>query len=314
MEFLHKPVLYEACLEGLNIKPEGVYLDGTVGGGGHASGIIQKLNHQGRLICLDQDEEALKAAKEKIESKNTKEASLLFVKSNFSHLSEVLRQNNISSVDGILLDIGVSSYQLDNPARGFSYNYNAPLDMRMDKQQALTAFDVVNRWTKAQIKDVIEAYGEEKWADRIAEFISKRREDKPIETTFELVETIKAAIPAAARREGPHPAKRTFQAIRIAVNDELGVLTKVIEEACGVLNQGGRFCIITFHSLEDRIVKNGFAKLANPCDCPKSFPVCICNKRPSLKLVTKKPSVACESELEQNPRSRSAKLRIAEKI
>lgn len=314
MEFIHKPVLYEECLNGLDIKPEGVYLDGTVGGGGHSSGIVERLNNDGTLVCIDQDEEALQVAKDKIAIKNTKDASLLFVNSNFCNIKEACNGVGVKGLDGILLDIGVSSYQLDNPERGFSYNNDAELDMRMDRNSELTAYEIVNNWTKVKIKKTIEDFGEERWADRIAEFIVNRRDETPIKTTFELVDVIKAAIPAAARRDGPHPAKRTFQAIRIAVNDELGVLEKVIESGIELLNSGGRFCIITFHSLEDRIVKNMFAKLANPCTCHRSFPVCICGKKPLVKVISRKPIISSSEELDENPRARSAKLRIAQKV
>lgn len=311
MEFNHKSVLFDECMEHLDIKPGGIYVDGTLGGGGHSSGICERLGSEGLLIGIDRDEDALAAAKERLAEYQCKK---LFVQSNYSDIKDVLAENGIDGIDGALLDLGVSSFQLDNADRGFSYMQIAPLDMRMNRRDGLTAYDVVNTYSRQELTDIIKKYGEEKWASRIATFITDRRKEKPIENTEELVEIIKAAIPAKARREGPHPAKRTFQAIRIEVNDELGQLKKAVGDFCDVLNPGGRLCIISFHSLEDRIVKDIFNERFDPCICPKDFPVCVCGRKPQIKKITKKPVVAGEDELEENPRARSAKLRVAEKI
>lgn len=311
MEFNHKSVLFDECMEHLDIKPGGIYVDGTLGGGGHSSGICERLGSEGLLIGIDRDEDALAAAKERLAEYQCKK---MFVQSNYSDIKDVLAENGIDGIDGALLDLGVSSFQLDNADRGFSYMQIAPLDMRMNRRDGLTAYDVVNTYSKQELTDIIKKYGEEKWASRIATFITDRRKEKPIENTEELVEIIKAAIPAKARREGPHPAKRTFQAIRIEVNDELGQLKKAVGDFCDVLNPGGRLCIISFHSLEDRIVKDIFNERFDPCICPKDFPVCVCGRKPQIKKITKKPIVAGEDELEKNPRARSAKLRVAEKI
>lgn len=311
MDFKHEPVLFDQCIKGLEIKPDGVYVDGTLGGGGHSTGICSALNENGTLIGIDRDKDALVAASKRLEKFNCRK---LFVQSNYSDIKDILHQVGIDKIDGALLDLGVSSFQLDNPERGFSYMNQATLDMRMSQEDSFTAFDVVNEYDKNHLTNIISKYGEERWASRIADFIVKARKDKPIETTFELVDVIKAAIPASARRTGPHPAKRTFQAIRIEVNDELSQLEKAVEEFCDVLNVNGRLCIITFHSLEDRIVKDIFNKRANPCTCPKEFPVCVCGKRADVKKITGKPIQPVEQEKEDNPRSRSAKLRIIEKI
>ena len=311
MDFKHEPVLFDQCIKGLEIKPDGVYVDGTLGGGGHSKGICSALNENGTLIGRDRDKDALAAASKRLEKFNCRK---LFVQSNYSDIKDILHQVGIDKIDGALLDLGVSSFQLDNPERGFSYMNQATLDMRMSQEDSFTAFDVVNEYDKNHLTNIISKYGEERWASRIADFIVKARKDKPIETTFELVDVIKAAIPASARRTGPHPAKRTFQAIRIEVNDELSQLEKAVEEFCDVLNVNGRLCIITFHSLEDRIVKDIFNKRANPCTCPKEFPVCVCGKRADVKKITGKPIQPVEQEKEDNPRSRSAKLRIIEKI
>lgn len=311
MEFNHKSVLFDECMEHLDIKPGGIYVDGTLGGGGHSSGICERLGSEGLLIGIDRDEDALAAAKERLAEYQCKK---LFVQSNYSDIKDVLAENGIDGIDGALLDLGVSSFQLDNADRGFSYMQTAPLDMRMNRRDGLTAYDVVNTYSRQELTDIIKKYGEEKWASRIATFITDRRKEKPIENTEELVEIIKAAIPAKARREGPHPAKRTFQAIRIEVNDELGQLKKAVGDFCDVLNPGGRLCIISFHSLEDRIVKDIFNERFDPCICPKDFPMCVCGRKPQIKKITKKPIVAGEDELEENPRARSAKLRVAEKI
>jgi len=313
MDFMHTPVMLEECVESLNIKPDGIYIDGTMGGGGHSLEIFKKLDKNGVLLGIDQDLEALRAAEARLRSVGG-QAELILVHSNFRNIKDILNRNGIKGVDGILLDIGVSSHQLDESERGFSYMKDAPLDMRMDKGQHITAKDIINGYSYHDLLKIISGYGEERWASRIAGFIVKARETKLIETTGELAGIIKSAIPAQARRTGPHPAKRTFQAIRIAVNDELGALKKVIIDGAEVLNKGGRFCIISFHSLEDRIVKEEFNRLAKPCTCPPEFPVCICNKKPAAVLITRKPITPGEIEVEENPRSRSAKLRVIEKI
>lgn len=310
MEFKHVSVLLNECIEGLNIHEDGVYVDGTLGGAGHTTKVLEKLNNSGRLIGIDQDTEAIGVCTERL--KNYKNATL--VHDNFSNIKRVLSDLNISGVDGILLDLGVSSYQLDTPQRGFSYMQDAPLDMRMNEESDFTAWNVVNDYDKGDLIRVIKDFGEERWASRIADFIIKERMSKSIDTTFQLVETIKAAIPASARRDGPHPAKRTFQAIRIEVNGELAILEGAINDCIDCLSPGGRICVITFHSLEDRIVKNVYRKRENPCTCPPEFPVCVCGKKPEIKILTKKPILPSESELEENARSRSAKLRIAEKL
>lgn len=311
MEFKHKSVLLDECMEGLNIKKNGIYVDGTLGGAGHSFEIVKSLNPiEGRLIGIDQDMNALEASKKKLdEYKN-----VTFVHNNFKNIKKILESLDIDGVDGILLDLGVSSHQLDIPERGFSYMHDAPLDMRMNIEEDFSAMDVVNGYSKGALEKVIREYGEERWASRIAEFIVKEREKEEIKSTFQLVDIIKAAIPAAARREGPHPAKRTFQAIRIEVNGELSILEDAVRDCISALKPEGRLCIITFHSLEDRIVKNVYKEQENPCTCPPSFPVCVCNKHPQIKIVTRKPVAPTEAELEDNPRSRSAKLRIAEKL
>ncbi|OPZ94203.1 MAG: Ribosomal RNA small subunit methyltransferase H [Firmicutes bacterium ADurb.Bin419] len=313
MEFEHKPVLFDECIENLNIKPDGIYVDGTLGGAGHSSGILKQLGEKGTLIGLDQDGFALETSKKRLEAQKGKSA-LIFENTNFVNIKSVCNENKIEGVDGILLDLGVSSHQLDEAERGFSYNKDAPLDMRMDRRQKLSADIIVNEYSKDEIKKIIREFGEENWASRIAEFIVKKRDEKRIETTGELVEIIKAAIPSSARREGPHPAKRTFQAFRIAVNDELGILSKVIEDGVSLLKPEGRFCIITFHSLEDRIVKNEFNKYINPCTCPSTFPICVCGKKKMAEWVHRKPIVSSLEELEVNPRARSAKLRVLRKL
>ncbi|MCI6853744.1 MAG: 16S rRNA (cytosine(1402)-N(4))-methyltransferase RsmH [Firmicutes bacterium] len=311
MEFKHTSVLFEECMEGLDIRPDGIYVDGTLGGGGHSEGICKRLGEKGMLIGIDRDRDALNAAEKRLEAYPCQK---VFVQSNYSDIKDVLADLEIDSIDGALLDLGVSSFQLDNPDRGFSYMQEAPLDMRMSQDDDFTAYDVVNTYDADELKNIIFKYGEERWASRIADFIVKARKDKPIETTGQLVDIIKAAIPASARRDGPHPAKRTFQAIRIEVNDELGQLEKAVDEFCDVLSPGGRLCIITFHSLEDRIVKDIINKRINPCTCPKEFPVCVCGKVGDLKKKSNKPIAPTAEEIERNPRSRSAKLRVAEKI
>lgn len=311
MEFKHTSVLFNETMEQLNIKPDGIYVDGTLGGGGHASGICGRLGPEGLFIGIDRDKDALAAAGKRLEAYDCRK---LFVQSNYSAIKEVLAEKGISAVDGAVLDLGVSSFQLDNKDRGFSYMQDAPLDMRMNADDPFSAYDVVNTYEEKDLARVIREYGEERWAGRIASFIVRERKAKAIETTMELVDIIKAAIPAAARREGPHPAKRTFQAIRIEVNDELGQLGVAAEAFCDCLASDGRLCIITFHSLEDRIVKETFARRADPCTCPKEFPVCVCGKVADIAKVTGKPIVPSQEELAENPRSRSAKLRVARKL
>ncbi|MDQ2086885.1 16S rRNA (cytosine(1402)-N(4))-methyltransferase RsmH [Herbivorax sp. ANBcel31] len=313
MDFEHSPVLLEKVIDKLDIKPDGVYIDGTIGGAGHSLEIYKGLNEKGTLIGLDQDKFALNTSAYRLE-KSYGQAKVILSNTNFKNIKDVCFDNNISYVDGILLDLGVSSHQLDEAERGFSYKKDAPLDMRMDRRENFTAKMVVNEFSKKELKEIIQKYGEERWAQRIAEFIVDKREEKTIETTGELVDIIKAAIPIGARREGPHPAKRTFQALRIAVNDELGILERVIEDGIGLLEKGGRFCVISFHSLEDRIVKNTFYKKVNPCTCPPEFPICICGKKPEVKFIERKPVIPSKEELEKNPRARSAKLRVVEKI
>lgn len=309
MEFSHKPVMLDECLNGLNIKENGIYVDGTLGGAGHSKEIIKRLK-AGSLIGIDQDIDAIKASSERLSIyKNVR-----LVHNNFKNIKDIFSALNINGADGILLDLGVSSHQLDVAERGFSYMFDAPLDMRMNREADFTALDVVNGYSKEELLRVIKEYGEEKWASRISDFIVREREKGEILTTFALVDIIKAAIPASARREGPHPAKRTFQAIRIEVNGELKLLEKAVNDCIEVLNPNGRLCIITFHSLEDRLVKSVYKKNENPCTCPPDFPVCICNKKPKIKIITKKPILSSDDELETNPRARSAKLRIAEKI
>lgn len=310
MEFHHVSVLLKECIENLNIKKDGIYVDGTMGGGGHSAAICQKLT-TGKLIAIDQDLHAHEAARETLKEYLEK---VTFVHDNFVNIKSILQQLGIEKVDGILLDIGVSSHQLDESERGFSYQKDAPLDMRMDDTSTFSAYDVVNTYTEEQLYHIIWEYGEERWAKRIAKFVIEQREQKPIQTTAELVECIKKAIPKGARKDGPHPAKRTFQAIRIEVNKELEVLQRVITDATEVLNTKGRLCIITFHSLEDRIVKNAFRLQQNPCICPKEFPVCVCGKKQMANVITRKPILPCEEERKQNHRSRSAKLRVLEKI
>jgi 16S rRNA (cytosine1402-N4)-methyltransferase len=310
MEFKHISVLLNEVIEGLKINENGTYVDCTLGGAGHSSEIIKRLNSNGKLIGIDQDLEALNAANEKLKTFE----NVTYVHNNFTNIESILNELNIDNIDGILMDLGVSSYQLDNGERGFSYMKDAPLDMRMDREAELTAYNVVNDYSEEKLYKLIRDYGEEKFASRIAKFIIDRRQNNPINSTFELVDIIKAAIPAKARREGPHPAKRTFQAIRIEVNGELEILDKAIEGSINKLKKGGRLAIITFHSLEDRIVKNKFKDLANPCKCPKDLPMCVCGKVPTVKIISKKPIEPSLDEVEENPRSRSAKLRIAEKI
>ncbi|MBE7001257.1 MAG: 16S rRNA (cytosine(1402)-N(4))-methyltransferase RsmH [Ruminococcaceae bacterium] len=309
-EFHHISVLLQECLDGLAIRADGVYVDGTLGGAGHSSQIAKRLT-TGRLIGIDRDPIALKAAGERLKDYEEK---VTLVHSNFCEMARVVKDLGLAGVDGILLDLGVSSPQLDDGTRGFSYMVDAPLDMRMNNEDALSAGIVVNTWSQEELKRILFDYGEERYAPRIASAICRRREEHPIETTLELVEIIRSAMPPQALREKQHPAKRSFQAIRIAVNDELGSVEKAMAEAIPLLNPGGRLAVITFHSLEDRIVKNAMAEAAKGCTCPPSFPVCVCGKKPQVKLITRKPIVASDAELEANPRSRSAKLRICEKL
>lgn len=310
MNFEHISVLLNECIENLNIKEDGIYVDGTMGGAGHSSHIVEKLT-TGKLICIDQDENAHKKGKEVLKEHLDK---VIFVRDNFSNVSEILDNLNIKKIDGMLLDLGVSSHQFDEGDRGFSYNFDAKLDMRMDNRQGKSAYNIVNEYSEKDLHKIIKEYGEERWAKRIAEFIVKERCEKPIETTFELVTVIKKAVPKGARLDGPHPAKRTFQAIRIEVNRELEILEETVKNAVEHLSVGGRLCIITFHSLEDRLIKNTYRDIANPCTCPKEFPVCVCNLQPQIKIITRKGIVPSEEEVLANKRSRSARLRVAEKI
>jgi len=309
-EFYHVSVLLDECLDGLNIRPDGIYVDGTLGGAGHSSQIAKRMT-TGRLIGIDRDQVALKAAGERLAPYSDR---VTLVHSNFCEIARVLQDLGIPGVDGILLDLGVSSPQLDDGQRGFSYMADAPLDMRMNREDALSAYEVVNTWSFEELRRILFDYGEERYAPRIAEAICRRREEKPIETTLELVDVIRGAMPAAALREKQHPAKRSFQAIRIAVNDELGSVEKVMADAIPCLNPGGRLAVITFHSLEDRIVKNAMGDAAKGCTCPPNFPVCVCGKKPKVKLVNRKPITSTQEELNANPRARSAKLRVCEKI
>ena len=308
-DYGHKPVLLDECLDALAIRPDGVYLDGTLGRAGHSLEILRRLT-TGRLIGIDRDMTAIEAAKERLAEFGDR---VTLVHSNFSELGDVLRDLDVSGVDGMLFDLGVSSPQLDEAQRGFSYMQDAPLDMRMDATAALDAAQVVNTWSYEELRRILFDYGEERYAPQIAKAIVRRREEKPIETTLELVDIIRSAMPAAALREKQHPAKRSFQAIRIAVNDELGSVSKLMRCAFGRLNKGGRLAVITFHSLEDRIVKQTMKELATGCTCPPEFPVCVCGKKPKMKLITRKPIVSGAAELEYNPRARSAKLRVAER-
>lgn len=310
MEFHHISVLLNECIEGLNIKENGIYVDGTLGGAGHSAEIVKRLT-TGRLIGIDQDTNAIKAAEKRLEEYKDK---VILVHDNFSNIKAVFSQLGIEKADGFLLDIGVSSHQLDEAERGFSYMHDAPLDMRMNRDNSFSAYNVVNEYSEDELSEIIYKYGEERWSKRIAQFIVAERSKKPIETTFELVDIIKKAVPKGARKDGPHPAKRTFQAIRIEVNGELEILERTIDHMTELLNPGGRLCIITFHSLEDRIVKNAFRKQENPCTCPPEFPVCVCGKKKRANVITRKPILPSDEELEFNHRSRSAKLRILERV
>ena len=310
MEFNHIPIMLNEVIDNLDIKPNGIYVDLTVGGAGHSTEILKRIKN-GKLICVDQDEEALSVARDRLLKISD---NVLFYKSNFENFKELLDYFVIDKVDGVLLDIGVSSYQIDNGQRGFSYMIDAPLDMRMDRDLKKSAFDVVNYYNSEDLEYIFYNYGEEKWTKRIVEFIVNYRKEKLIETTFELVDIIERAIPKAVRAKGGQPAKRVFQAIRIEVNRELEVIRKVIPDIVERLNKNGRLCVITFHSLEDRIVKDSFKELARGCICPKELYVCVCNNKPKIKILTKKPLVPSEEETNRNPRSKSSKLRICSKI
>ena len=311
MTFKHKSVLLEETIDSLNIKPDGIYVDGTLGGGGHASQVCQRLNSQGRLIGIDQDGAAILAASQRLKEYEDK---VLIVRSNYQEIKQVLKELGIQKADGIYLDLGVSSYQFDTAERGFSDRADAPLDMRMDLRRTETAADIVNEYSEMDLYHIIRDYGEEKFAKNIAKHVVKARQEKRIETTGELVEIIKAAIPMKMRAVGGHPAKKTFQALRIEVNHELEVLENSIDTMIELLNQGGRLCIITFHSLEDRIVKQRFRENENPCVCPPDFPACVCGRTSKGKVITRKPIIPTERETEENKRSKSSKLRVFERV
>ena len=310
MEFSHRPVLLWECIEGLNIKPDGIYVDGTLGRGGHSEEIAKRLT-TGKLISIDQDQQAIDEAGARLAPYGDK---VILVKDNFRNTAAILERLGYEGADGMLFDLGVSSPQLDDAERGFSYMNDAALDMRMDRSGGITAYDVVNTWSEFELKRILRDYGEERCAGRIASKIVRVREDKPIETTLELVDVIRSAMPAAALREKQHPAKRSFQAIRIAVNDELGAVEDMMRTVPDKLNKGGRLCVISFHSLEDRIVKNAIAARENGCTCPREAPICTCGFVQTLRNVSRKPIVSGQQELDENPRARSAKLRVAEKL
>ncbi len=309
--FSHYSVLLGESVDGLNIKPDGIYVDCTLGGGGHSEAIASRLTGGGKLIAIDQDTAAIAASKKRLEKYSER---IEFVRDNFRNVGDVLTRLGVDKIDGAVIDLGVSSYQLDTPERGFSYMHDAPLDMRMDPDAPLSAYEVVNTYSEDRLKKIIYDFSEERFAPRIAAKICAAREIKPIETTYELVDVIKLAIPAKAREDGPHPAKRTFQAIRIEVNSELSIIEPTLDALIYALGEGGRLSVITFHSLEDRIVKQTFAKAASGCTCPKDLPICVCGNKPKVKVITHKPILPSEKELDENPRSRSAKLRIAEKL
>lgn len=311
MTFQHYSVLLQETIEGLKIRPDGIYVDGTLGGGGHALEVAKQLTAGGRLIGIDQDADAIQAASARLQDYSDR---VSIVRNNYENFHQVLRELSIEAVDGIYLDLGVSSYQLDEGDRGFSYRVDAPLDMRMDQRNPVTAADIVNDYSEAELFHMIRNYGEDRFAQNIAKHIVAYRQKKPIESTLELADIISGAIPARIRATSGHPAKRTFQAIRIELNRELDVLENTLDQMIDDLREGGRLCVITFHSLEDRIVKNAFKRMADPCTCPKSFPVCVCGKKPVVRLVTRKPITASEAELAENPRARSASLRVVEKL
>ena len=310
MELKHYSVLLNECIEALNIRPDGIYVDGTLGMGGHSEQIAKRLT-TGRLVAIDRDEMALSRAQERLAPYADR---ITFVHGNFRDLPQLLADAGVTGADGMLFDLGVSSPQLDNPERGFSYMADAPLDMRMDRSEGITAWFIVNKWPEEKLKRILYDFGEERYAPRIAQAIVRRRETAPIDTTIELVDVIRSAMPAAALREKQHPAKRSFQAIRIAVNDELGSISELLDHAVDLLNPGGRLAVISFHSLEDRIVKNAIASREHGCTCPREFPVCTCGFVQTLRSVTRKPILPSPQELEENPRSRSAKLRVAERV
>ncbi|MDR1245826.1 MAG: 16S rRNA (cytosine(1402)-N(4))-methyltransferase RsmH [Clostridiales Family XIII bacterium] len=311
MDYIHKPVLLNEILEGLAVRAGGVYADGTLGGGGHAAAICEALAGNGLLLGIDRDADAVAAARETL---GALVCAKLLIRDDYKNIKRIMRENGITGLDGALLDLGVSSFQLDNADRGFSYMRDAPLDMRMDVSAGITAEDVVNEYSQDELTSVIKRYGEERWASRISAFIVRSRREKRIRRTGDLVDIIKAAIPASARREGPHPAKRTFQAVRIEVNGELDGLDEALNAFIDCLNPRGRLCVITFHSLEDRVAKEVFAARENPCVCPERLPVCVCGRYPDGRRITRKPITASEDELSENPRARSAKLRIFEHI
>lgn len=311
MEFNHKSVLLDECIENLLIDPKGIYVDGTLGGAGHSREICKKLSSEGIFIGIDRDEEALKVGENRLSEFRCKK---FFIQRNYEEIVDILDELGIEAIDGALLDLGVSSYQLDNIERGFSYMQNAPLDMRMNQKDGFTAYDIVNKYSLEDLHRIISKYGEERWSKRIAEFIIDRRKNKHIESTGELVEIIKSAIPKSARIDGPHPAKRTFQAIRIEVNKELELLESAIENFCKVLKPNGRLCVISFHSLEDRIVKDVINDKVKSCSCPKEIPICVCDRVAIMKKISRKPILPSKEELEENPRARSAKLRVAQKL
>lgn len=311
MSFEHIPVLLDEVIENMNIKPNGIYVDGTMGGGGHSIEIAKRMMNTGVLVGIDQDTEAIEASKQKLSDYKD---NLQIVHNNFKNISSVIKNLGYDYVDGILLDIGVSSHQIDKDERGFSYMNDGPLDMRMNKSSGVTASDILNNMPQKELSRIIKEYGEERWAERISKFICEERNINGLSTTSQLVEIIKKAIPAAARKEGGHPAKRTFQALRIAVNDELNVLEKALNDSIKILKPGGRILVITFHSLEDRIAKNIFKSMENPCICPPQIPICMCGKKKEVKIITRKPIIATKNEMELNSRSKSAKLRVAERV
>ena len=310
MEFIHRSVLLWECIDALNIRPDGIYLDGTLGGAGHSLEIAKRLT-TGRHIGIDRDTVALEAASKRLEEYMDR---VTLVHDNFANIGAILDKLGLAAIDGMLFDLGVSSPQLDDGSRGFSYMADAPLDMRMNREDRLTAYEVVNRWPREELRRILFDYGEERYAPLIAAALERKRAEKPIETTLELVDVIRSAMPPQALREKQHPAKRSFQAIRIAVNDELGSVERMLADAIDRLNPGGRLAVITFHSLEDRIVKTAMADAAKGCTCPPQFPVCVCGKKPKVKLISRKPIVSTPEELEANPRARSAKLRVCEKL
>lgn len=309
--FSHVSVLLNECIEGLDIKPDGIYVDCTAGGGGHSLEIAKRLSDKGLLICIDRDMDAIKACTERLKDYSDR---VKIVHARFSEIKTVLSDLDIDGIDGALMDLGVSSYQIDTAERGFSFRFDAPLDMRMDRDSYLSAYEIVNSYSQEEIADILWRFGEEKFSRRIAERIVREREKAPIKTTFELVDIIKAAMPAASRKEDQHPAKRCFQALRIAVNDELAEVTEAVNEIPKLLNVGGRIAVISFHSLEDRIVKTAFNELSLKCSCPPDFPVCVCNRHPILEIVNRKPIIANEAQVEENRRAAGAKLRIAQRI